>query len=357
MLKKIAPHKKILFILPNLNYGGAEKVVSFIADNLDKNIFDVQLIIIGFKLESQHALKNITPIYLNKKRVLFSMYALYKYIKKNKVDIVFGTMFHVNCVLGFLHIFLKKIKFIGREASVLSYSLQLEKHSNFKNILIKCLYKKLDLIVCQSQDMYDDFIHNFKIQKSKLIIINNPITIEKKEYKIGENKIPHFITIGRLSKEKGYERLLNILSKISYPFKYTIIGNGILKNELLELVNKLGLKDKIKFVEKTDNVISYLSGADFFLQGSYYEGFPNAALESCAVGTPVIAFNVPGGTKEIIENNINGILVNSELAFLDILEKIDALKKIYINKKVQEFTYIKFNKEKILNLYLDEFKS
>ena len=109
MLKKIAPHKKILFILPNLNYGGAEKVVSFIADNLDKNIFDVQLIIIGYKLESQHVLKNITPIYLNKKRVLFSMYALYMYIKKNKVDIVFGTMFHVNCVLGFLHIFLKKL--------------------------------------------------------------------------------------------------------------------------------------------------------------------------------------------------------------------------------------------------------
>ena len=250
--------------------------------------------------------------------------------------------------------FFKKIKFIGREASVLSYSLQLEKHSNFKNILIKYLYKNLDLIVCQSQDMYDDFIHNFKIQKSKLIIINNPITIEKKEYKIGENKIPHFITIGRLSKEKGYERLLNILSKLSYPFKYTIIGNGILKNELLELVNKLGLKDKIEFVENTDNVISFLSGADFFLQGSYYEGFPNAALESCAVGTPVIAFNVPGGTKEIIENNINGILVNSEEAFLHILEKI---KEICIFEKIKEFTYNKFNKEKILNLYVEVFNN
>ena len=95
----------------------------------------------------------------------------------------------------------------------------------------------------------------------------------------------------------------------------------------------------------------------FFYKDPIIEGFPNTALESCAVGTPVIAFNVPGGTKEIIENNINGILVNSEKAFLDILEKIDALKKIYINKKVQEFTYNKFNKEKILNLYLDEFKS
>ena len=47
-------------------------------------------------------------------------------------------------------------------------------------------------------------------------------------------------------------------------------------------------------------IIDYLSDSDFFIQGSYVEGFPNSVLESCSVGTPVIAFNCPGGTKEII---------------------------------------------------------
>lgn len=355
MIKKTAPRKKILFILPNLNYGGAEKVVSFIADNLDTHIFDVQLIIIGCKKESQHALKNIAPIYLNKKRVLFSIYTLYKFIKKNKVDVLFGTMFHINCVLGFLHIFFRKMKFIGREASVLSYSLQLEKFTYFKKKLIKFLYKKLDIIVCQSQDMYDDFIHNFIIQKNKLVIINNPITIEVNALIKRENKIPHFITIGRLSKEKGYERLLGIVSTLNYPFKYTIIGNGVLKHDLIHLVHKLGLNDKITFIEKTDNVIKYLLESDFFLQGSYYEGFPNAALESCTVGTPVIAFDAPGGTRELIENKVNGILVNSETAFIKVLQEIEELKKICMVEKVKEYTFNKFNKEVILNLYTREF--
>jgi len=59
---------------------------------------------------------------------------------------------------------------------------------------------------------------------------------------------------------------------------------------------------------------------NLFLQGSYSEGFPNAALESCVMGTPVLAFNVPGGTKEIIENDVNGFLVNTEVEFLDCLK-------------------------------------
>mgnify|MGYP000064476028 CR=1 FL=1 len=69
-----------------------------------------------------------------------------------------------------------------------------------------------------------------------------------------------------------------------------------------EKAKELSLIQFIKHIPFTSNVNDYIAENDMFLQGSYVEGFPNALLESCVVGTPVLAFNVPGGTKEIIEN-------------------------------------------------------
>ena len=79
----------------------------------------------------------------------------------------------------------------------------------------------------------------------------------------------------------------------------------------MELVNKLDLSSKITHVPFTDKVPEYLKESDIFLQGSFVEGFPNALLESCAVGTPVIAFNALGGIDEIIQDGVNGFMVDN----------------------------------------------
>ena len=75
-----------------------------------------------------------------------------------------------------------------------------------------------------------------------------------------------------------------------------------------------------------------------FLQGSYSEGFPNALLESCSVGVPVIAFNAPGGTKEIIDNGINGYIVENEEDYISKLKE----DRIWDPKIVKDTVYKKF---------------
>src|SRR5690606_13086132 len=109
------------------------------------------------------------------------------------------------------------------------------------------------------------------------------------------------ITVARLSKEKGIPRILKILSKLTIPFHYTLIGMGHEKDSIFYLIEKYALSNKITHISFTKNVSKHMKNNDFFLQGSYFEGFPNCLIESCVVGTPVIAFNVPGGTKEIID--------------------------------------------------------
>ena len=340
-----------------MHAGGAERVVSFIATNIDKTKFDVKLIVLMTDDLVAYDVRDIDVKFLNKSRLLTSIFSLFSIIKEEKPNIVFSSIGHINIAMGIFSIYFKQIKFIAREASVIS---AMREHSNIKGNwflnLSKYAYKKLDKIVCQSKDMQEDIIAQLGIGLDRLVIINNPLTkLEKYPFKEYDNKRINFITIGRLSKEKGHLRILESLSRIkNYYFNYTIIGTGPLEIDLKKQTEKLGLKSRVNYIPYTDEVLKHLSESDYFLQGSYVEGFPNAVLESCSVGTPVIAFNAPGGTKEIIENNINGYLCDKEDDFNLILMKLNELD--YFDREEMIYSVNKrFDKDRILKTYEDLF--
>ncbi|MCP4971735.1 MAG: glycosyltransferase [Arcobacter sp.] len=347
MSKKI----NIAFILPSLKPAGAERIMSFLAQNIDKNTFDTTLIITGIKTENDYSNISSKLIYLNTNRVSRSIPKLIKYLKNDKQDIVVSSIIHLNLVVGFLSFIIKKTKFVARESSVISKNnTEINIKNKLSSHLVKIVYNHFDKIICQSNDMKTDLTKMYNIKKEKLIIINNPITksIKISPQKKTNKKKLNLITVGRLGSVKGYNRLIKILSKIEFDFNYTIIGSGD-KESLFEEINKYGLKNKITHIPFTDNVYKYLQESDLFLQGSYVEGFPNALLESCVAGTPAIAFNVPGGTKEIIDHGINGYLVEDEDDFLLHLNNFN--KSNFNAEEVAESVIKKFNKQKIIKQY------
>jgi glycosyltransferase involved in cell wall biosynthesis len=351
---------KILFVLPSLKAGGAERVVSFLAKNLDPNVFEIKIAVVGFKKDSVYNIDNLDVTFFNQNRLFNGVYPLYKLIKNKKPDLVFGTIRHVNILLGFYNLIFRNVRFIVREASVMTTML---KFSNPKqqipNFLLKFLYNKLDAIVCQSNDIKKDLKHELGIKESKLITINNPITqIEHLSISKTEcSDLINFITIGRLSEEKGHERILKGLAKVkNYSYLYTIIGSGPLELKIKDLANELGILDKIKFIAHTSKVLDFLSKSDYFIQGSYVEGFPNAVLESCSVGTPVLAFNCPGGTKEIIEDGINGVLSVSEDDFAKTLQSLNEI-PVFKRAIIQASVLTKFSSQKIIKEYENLFLS
>ncbi|MGC1632103.1 MAG: glycosyltransferase, partial [Gelidibacter sp.] len=214
-------------------------------------------------------------------------------------------------------------------------------------------------VICQSQDMLDDFKKNYNIKNEKLIVINNPITDDftvKGSHK--KNNPINFITVARFDLEKGHPRILKVLSKLSFPFHYTLIGSGKQEEAIFHLIEKYNLKDKITHIPFTKEVAKYLSKNDIYLQGSYVEGFPNAVIESCMVGTPVVAFNAPGGINEIIIQNVNGKIVENIDQFIEALE---ILHKNYpfnpvdvsasVNKKYSSKTIIKQYETLFIQVY------
>ena len=120
---------KIIFILPSLKAGGAERVLSFLAKNLDQNVFEIKTAVVGFKKDVVYNLDNLDVTFFNQKRLLNCVYPLYKLIKNENPDIVFGSIRHVNILLGFYNLIFRNVRFIVREASVMSAML---KFSNSK---------------------------------------------------------------------------------------------------------------------------------------------------------------------------------------------------------------------------------
>ncbi|WP_100611545.1 glycosyltransferase [Confluentibacter lentus] len=351
---------KVTFVIPSLRPGGAERVMSYIAQNLNKHLFEVTLLVIGYSKKASYDITGINLVFLNKPRVLVAFWPIFKHLYKSKPDIVISAITHVNTLMGIQSLWFKKTKFVGREVNVLSVLNNVQAASRKYPFSISGLtersYKLLDIILCQSQDMATDMIHNFNAPKDKIRIINNPISdLFKPKEKQVDNKISKFITVGSLVTRKGHDRLLNALSKFEGPFEYYIIGDGDKSGEIFGLAEVLSLTNKIIHIPFTKDVSKYLKESDVFLQGSYVEGFPNALLESCAVGTPVLAFDALGGINEIVEEGINGFVAKDESDFLLKLDLIT--KRTWDPKEVSDSVIKKYNKEKILkdyeNLFLE----
>lgn len=353
--------KNILFVIPSLVAGGAERIISFVAQNIDTDKFNSTLLVIGKEEETSYDVSNVETIYLEKERVMQGILPMFSFIRTRKPHIVVTAIGHLNTAAGLIAPFFPKTKFVAREVNVLSVVKQYKKKGNpILRPLSKMSYKFIDVFICQSKDMRKDFLERSTIPEHKVKLINNPITdgFELRERKPSNDGILRCITVGSLKKQKGHLRILKALAKCKIPFTYTIVGNGSEFESVMQCINENGLQDKVTHVPFTKEVASYLAEHDLFLQGSFVEGFPNCLLESCSVGTPVLAFEAPGGLNEIIEEGVNGFVAKDEDEFITLFQKCSAFP--WEPKKVNQAVTSKFSKEIILkkyeNLFLEVLK-
>lgn len=353
---------KLLIITPSLQCGGSEKFVSMVCNHINTRLFSVCLVVVNnFKQFYNIENAEIIIVDLKKNRVLFSLPAIKTAVNNFEPDIIFSTANHLNLYLAiFKNRFKTDIHFIAREASIVSINSRQAKMPVIYNWLIKKYYKRFDHIICQSVYMQQDLVMHYQIKEDKTTVIYNAVQEVSNKTIKAENKPADlcykFITVARLSKEKGIERLIHAVGLLTIPFQYFIIGDGIKRNELQQLINELQLQQKVFLLGEKSDPFAGMEDADLFLMGSYYEGFPNVLLEAGAHGVPAIAFNVPGGIAEIITAGENGLLVadNDIIAFAATIKK--GLAFNFNSNKIIETTKKRFSINKMItaieNLFL-----
>ena len=343
---------KILIAVPSLECGGLERNVSNLCNYINTDKFDVVLLVINnanpFYNISNAAIKIID---LQQKQIRNSIFLLQKIAKQEKPDIIISTANHLNLLFAiFRWMFGKKVKIIARESSIVSINTKRAKQHNLYNRLLKIFYKKLDLIVCQSQYMKEDLLKHYNVDEEKTFIIYNAVEVPSINLSAEKNANDNaqFITVARLSEEKGIDRIIRALAHVKKQFTYTIIGEGAMRKSLEEMITHSALPSEIKMPGARNEPFSIVSNPDLFLMGSHYEGFPNVLLEANVLGIPVVAYDAPGGISEVITNMENGILVEdgNVLAFAAAVDK--AIDYPFDRKMISRNTIEKYNPQKII---------
>lgn len=351
--------KKICLIIPSLGGGGAERVALHLLNNLLIEEYEVRVILTKEKGDYFNFLKKkINVEILNEKRVRYSLLKIYKSLKQNKPDIllIFSTELAILIAI-FIKPFFKNIVIISRELNIQSIYIK----SKIKIFLLKKAYKKIDKLISQSSDMTKDLIENLNISKDKIIEINNPVDCEYiEEQLLIDNKIEfkknfkNIICVGRLAHQKNFVRAVEIMELLKdYNIRLYILGEGEERQKLELLIKKLDLENKVFLLGRKKNPYFYMKKADLFILSSIVEGFPNALLEAGYCGLYSICNNCLGGISEIIEENVNGNVIdfnNKELVKSKILEKIyikhdsERIKKSIVDRYSKEIIIRKYQK-------------
>ena len=350
-MKKIS----IIFILPDLETGGAERIATTIANHLPREKFEPKILLLRKEGGYLELLKeDVEIIDLKIQRIRNSLIPILKEIKIRKPDIVFSGFGEINAYLSLFIKLFPKTKFIARETNVVS------QHVTRKEIrFFYKFYNNFHKIICQSDDMQNDLIENFNIEKEKIIKINNPVDFEFIEEKLKISTKPesfksdfkNIVAIGNLSSRKGFDNLLKVFSHLkNEKILLHILGDGRDKERLNQMKKDLKLEN-VFFHGQQKNPYQYLKFADLFILSSRYEGFPNVLLEAGACGIYALANNCKGGISEIIQPKINGEIgdIENPEKFADKIVSI--LAETHDSEEIKNSIKSRFSKDLILERY------
>lgn len=287
---------------------------------------------------------------------------------KQKFDYIFTSHVYTNSLIGILLSIgsIKTKHFIARESTSIFL-----RYRGVKLFIYKLAYfigyRKMDLLICQTQLMHDQLIEYFPIvqKRTHLLILPNPVNLTGSDVLTLEPLPDGFpkcflVSAGRLIDEKGFdiliESFLNI-KKSHSNLKLVILGEGGARESLEKLINKLNLNNDVILMGHVNNVYKYFRNAQLCVVSSRIEGFPNVLLQMMSQNTNIVSTLCAGGIDSIpgvftcsteninelqiaIEKCLNANNLNNKQAFKQYLEArnienfMAELQKVSLSKSV-----------------------
>lgn len=311
--------KKILFAITTLFGGGAERVVSLWASQLAER-YDVSLLLYGrsgkeYPISDKVKIYTVASTYNEYKNYnhFKRLIRMRKIIKKISPDIMINFLPRMQIWMLIASYGMK----IYRIETVRNSPWHLCRSSRIEHWLWMKSYKRADMVILQTQEQGEYFSQ--KIQ-NKCIVIPNSIDKQFMEIykKYSDKKIKKFIASGRLSPQKNYPLMIRAFAKAyekNPSITLSIYGKANehkaqYENYLNNLIKELNMEGTIRLMGRTDQMRQVLLDSDAFIMSSDFEGMPNALMEAMAIGLVCISTNCKTGPKDLIDNKINGFLVD-----------------------------------------------
>lgn len=313
---------KITLVIPSLSCGGAERVLVLLAKGFTDKGYEVSIVTLSGKDSDFYSLpagtsrialgimkESPTPVHAlwnNLNRALI----LRQGIQATKPDVVisFLTQTNILTLLSLTNTGYPVIVTEHCDPTIMSYG-------KIRENLRKFIYPKAAKVVSVSKgvDSYFDWL-----PPTKKRVIYNPIVLRENEQTQAtfpegfDSEKQWIVSMGRLTKQKGFDRLLSAFAKIAdrHPnWNLLILGTGELRSQLEKLRDDLGLANRAILPGTISNPFPTLRKSQLFVMASRFEGFPMVHGEAMACGMPIISTDCPSGPREIIRDGLDGILV------------------------------------------------
>lgn len=318
---------KVLFLIPNLGHGGAEKVLVNLVNNMDQERFKITVMALydeGINRTSLaahieykacfkrsfagvcHFLKLYSPEQLYKRLIHERYDIVISYLEGQTARIVSGCRYNTTKLVSWIHVEQHTAKKAAR---------------TFRSVkeMMQC-YQKFDQTVCVSQFVKQDFLSILSI-KNCVVLYN---TVESERIRTLANEAVgnvifskdeyNICSVGTLKPSKGLDRLIRVhdrLRKEGFPVHTYILGEGHIEKKLKALAASLGDEKTISFLGYQTNPYKYIKKCDLLICSSFAEGFSTAATEALIVGTPVCTVEVSGMKEMLGENNEYGVVTDN----------------------------------------------
>ena len=312
-------------LIPSMGRGGAERVVSILADILkndyeiilivyqsDKMFYSVDVEVVDMNLPARDGIVHSAVNFIRRCKMLENIMDRYK------LDAVISFLNSANLVNAFSRIGKSKVRKI---ISIRSYEYDITETKNVKGKIFDILYKHLersmirhvDRVVVVSKAIQSKMEQMYSQEKGKFVTIYNPYNIEKIKACAKEKIINWddyfnsddfiFVTVGRLEQPKGLWHLMNIFKYVvgeNPQAKLLIVGAGSYREKIENYLKRNSFEKNVVMVGEQENPFKYLAKANVYVLTSTREGFPNALVEAMACGLPVIANDCLSGPREIL---------------------------------------------------------
>lgn len=323
--------RRVCFVLPSLNGGGAERAAVQVLNGLDSSRWQRSMFL--FARQGPYLSDvdpNIEVASADSPSRLGQWQALRRFVAAERPDLVvaFLSYFSVLTAARAANVGAKVIFNLQTPMSAFltdaDYHWRRKWHRATFKAVTRIGYSAVDLVVTTSRGVAQDLTANFGVDPDRIRVLPNPVDLDAVRAAAADGldatiqarwQSPVIVAAGRLADAKNYPLLIEALAVLRQriPARLFILGQGDLELQLRSLVTARGLDGAVVFLGFQQNPWKFIARADVFALTSHYEGFGNVLIEAMACGVPVVA-TASAGTRDIVAHGRDGRLVDPHTA-------------------------------------------